>query len=174
MVESPFETTHTLALCNRDGVGFFRIEGKSVQINKMLDFENPQDADKDNVYHICLRATNEAGESISETFDVTITDVEDTDTDGDGNPDWEEVSYGTDPLNSLDYIVRTDVDNNGTLQINDVVLLQRFVTQLDMSQTSWYTRPSAGISSVSSVQTQEVMSQNNQTITPSASQPGNT
>ncbi|SMG40131.1 Por secretion system C-terminal sorting domain-containing protein [Marivirga sericea] len=58
---------------------FFKINGGQLSFLNAADFENPQDANTDNVYLIDLIATDQANNVVTEPVAITVTNVDDVD-----------------------------------------------------------------------------------------------
>ena len=71
--------TYTYSLsCTTPGVddSHFNISGTSLRNTTVFDYENPDDANTDNVYSICLRVTEtNGGLTYDQNFMITVTDV---------------------------------------------------------------------------------------------------
>ena len=76
--------------------------------NSAPDFENPQDADTDNIYEVIVSVIDQVGNVATQTISITILDVDETnpDSDGDGTPDSED-DFPADPNED------TDTDGDG-------------------------------------------------------------
>ena len=53
----------------------FKLEGAKVSFKVAPDYENPKDADTDNVYKLELKATDAAGNEVKKVLSITVTDV---------------------------------------------------------------------------------------------------
>lgn len=55
----------------------FKIDANSgaLTFKKAPDFEKPQDADRNNIYEVQVKATNSSGASSTQDMRVTVTDV---------------------------------------------------------------------------------------------------
>ena len=67
--------TVTFTLGNAKDEAFFKLEGAKVSFIATPDYENPKDADKDNVYKLELKATDVAGNEGKKVLSITVTDV---------------------------------------------------------------------------------------------------
>ncbi len=79
--------TVTYTLSGNDATGFTINSSTGVVSMVARDYENPVDANTDNIYEVSITATDSDGNSDSETWTVVITDVNEIagDTNGDGS-----------------------------------------------------------------------------------------
>ena len=76
------------------------------------DYEHPTDDNGDNIYQISVAANDADGNEVDRvTWQLSITDVADSDSDNDGVLDETEIAEGTDPFDINDF---KDTDNDGT------------------------------------------------------------
>ena len=71
------EATFALGTAGGDEA-FFKLAANKVSFKAAPDFENPKDADKDNVYKLELKATDAAGNTGKKVLSITVTDVDET------------------------------------------------------------------------------------------------
>ncbi len=73
---------------------FFSMNNDELVLTTTLDYENPQDENGDNIYAVCVSATDSDGFSTSKEFEITVSDVEETQPEPDADIDDEGAVLG--------------------------------------------------------------------------------
>lgn len=92
-VDPEIGDTHTYSFaCTTPGVDddLFQIDGDTLETNSALDYEVPTDDDTDGTYEICIRTTDQAGNTFDQNISIEVSDDDTEDTDGDGISDGDE------------------------------------------------------------------------------------
>jgi len=70
------DVSATFSLGSSKDEALFSLSTDAISFNDSPDFENPLDANSDNVYQLDIIATDENGNSTTKTISITVTDIE--------------------------------------------------------------------------------------------------
>ncbi|MCA9323815.1 BspA family leucine-rich repeat surface protein [Candidatus Saccharibacteria bacterium] len=87
---------------------YFELQGNSLFTKRSFDYEQPLDTNQDNAYEICIRISNESGQSTQKFVLVSILDQED-----DGQPPASNSNNNGEPTNGEVLGTETESDPNG-------------------------------------------------------------
>ncbi len=75
---APF--TYSFCESSTEDSAFFIIEGDLLKLKQILDFEKPEDQNKDNVYTVCIMSKSALGVPLQKLLTVSVIDIEDAPT----------------------------------------------------------------------------------------------